>query len=710
MAEINCPICNRLNNDEADRCWYCQAVLHPEKEAGSDSSDWLDGFRSGNSENPFDNTGGQSSGGEEKPEDVPDWLARIRQREQSEHGSLPEQSTKGDKDSIDWLREAVGNEPSAGSAESNPPEANEPVTSESGDDADWLGKLQSWQSESTESKKPGIEPTGKPESEMPFGQESKPAFSTPSPQGSDWLNEFMSDAAQPESEQPQEQPEITKAGPEPRPENNLPFAEEPLPPTEEKPSIEKEVPTATTQDFSIPEGNVVKPSSPEPDWLTDFQSLDENKDLAEQVMPKPAAQEPVKSPFSGSNMMDWIDKGQAAPVEKPESLPEGIEEPQNPDEGIEPAKLPSWLQALRPDKSKRGSAGTRSAGDADLKSPLAGIEGVLQGDSLGQFYTRPQTYANTLKITPEQENHLQRLQNIAGEARWEAQEPAQQKQQGNTLLKAAISILLIGVIVFAGLTHKAPLVEPAMFPQSVVKTFDIVGNLNSSQPVLIAADFDSSLYGELSWTSESLLQQLMIKNVPIAYLSTTQVGATLLQADLADLAKTNPDYSLMDQTVNLGYLAGGTVGLQALAADPRATIPLSTLMKSAWTDTPLQNVEKISDFGAVIVITENADTARYWIEQVKPSMGETPLLVVISAQSAPMLQPYYDSGQVNGYIAGESGSTAFEKLAETSGSSTSHFSAYQITLILLAILIFVGGMISLVLRTPSPERSEKKTS
>ncbi len=710
MAEINCPICDRLNNDEADRCWYCQAVLHPEKEAGSDSSDWLDGFREGNSESPLANPGGQPAGGEEKPEDVPDWLARIRQREQSEHDSFPEQSNENGKDSIDWLREAVGNETSAGSVESNQPEENETPVSEGGDDVDWLGKLQSWQSETTESKKSSNEPSETPASEMPFGEESKSAFSAPSPQGPDWLNEFITDAAQPESQQPEEQPETTQVSAETGTENNSPFAEEPLPAVEDKPPVEEETPSAAPQEFTIPEGNVVKPSSPEPDWLTDFQSLDNSKDLADQVMPKPAAQEPVKSPFSGSNMMDWIDKGQAAPEEIAENQPGPSEESENPDEGIEPAKLPSWLQALRPDKSKRGGAGTRGTGEADQKSPLAGIEGVLQGDPLGQFYTRPQTYANTLKITPEQENHLQRLQNIAGEARWEAQEPAQQKQRGNTLLKAVISFLLIGVIVFAVITQKAPLVEPAMYSQSVVETFDIITALDPSQPVLIAADFDSSLYGELRWSSESLLQQLMIKNVPIAYLSTTQVGATLLQADLTSLAKTNPDYMLMDQTVNLGYLTGGTVGLQTLAADPRSTIPLSTLMKPAWTDTPLQNVEKISDFSAVIVITENADTARYWIEQVKPSMGKTPLLVVISAQSAPMLQPYYDSGQVNGYIAGESGSTAFEKLAETNGSSTSHFSAYQITLILLAILIFVGGMISLILRTPSPERSEKKPS
>jgi hypothetical protein len=705
MAEINCPICNRLNKDDAERCWYCQAVLHPEKDKANEASDWLDGFRDGNAGGSSEGSGAPSTGENGSQNTVPDWLARIREREQSERGDTPDGNDNGEKDSIDWLRDAVGNDLPGEPAASSTPEENEPMAPEDSGDADWLGKLQSWQSEAPAPEKPT--PTQKEELPTggPFSQEpSPPVPAAPAP-GPDWLNEFIPDAPQPEEQQPEKPSEPTSLNEKMGSGKGAPFAEESAAPAEEEPAPESTAPAPVTPDLPFPESNVVKSTSPEPDWLTDFQSLDGDKDLADQVMPKPKAEEPVKPPFSGRDMMNWISKDQAAPESNPEELPGRAEEPQGPDDGIEPAKLPAWLQALRPDKTKHGAPGEKGSGSTDPKSPLAGIEGVLQGDALSQFYTRPQTYANTLKITPEQENHLQRLQNIAGEARWEAQEPIVTKQRGNALLKTIVSVLMIGVIVFAALTHKTPLVEPTLYSQPVVESYNIISKLNPAQPVLIAADFDSSLYGELKWSSQSLLEQLMVKNVPIAFLSTTQAGATLLQSDLAALGEDHLNYSIADQTVNLGYLAGGTVGLQALASDPRTAIALTTSLKPAWTDTPLQDVKKISDFGAVIVITENADTARYWIEQVKPSMGETPLLVVISAQSAPMLQPYYDSGQVNGYIAGESGAAAFEKLAEASGASISHFSAYQITLILLAILIFVGGMISLILRTPSPERS-----
>ena len=688
-----------MNNDEAERCWYCQAVLHPEKEESGGQS-WLDGLRVNGSQPSADgNT--PASGGNESAEEVPDWLARIRQREQMENQGQGVPAEKTDSGGMDWLRDIAGEMNDQG--DSAPTTADEPdaPTPIDSDDSDWLGKLESWKSGNEETPAEANAPVSDqftdriPES--PAGKETslpvQPA--APASDNIDWLNDFKADTGAPEepAEIERQEAEAT-AGQKPK---LVPEA------------IPAENPEKTSENSSAPieEPKAVEPvaaPSAEPDWLMDFQSLDPSKDIASQVIPQNEPSPTVKPPFSGRDMMNWISKDQqpAAAVEK-------VEDAAAQDENIEPAALPPWLQALRPNKLKRGSAsGKAEAADENPKSPLAGIEGALQGDALHQFYTRPQIYANTLKITPEQENHLLRLQNIAGEARWETHEPAAGKSSNGKLLRIITSLLMIGGVLFSTLTNKTALAAPSMYPQAVVQSYDLISAQTSDKPVLIAADFDGSLYGEMKWSSEAILKQLIAQDVPIAYLSTTQVGATLLQQALGDLASETPDYVTTDRTVNLGYLAGGTVGLQALAENPQATMPLSTALKPAWENTPLESIEKISDFGALIVITENADTARYWIEQVKPSLGETPLLVVISAQSAPMLQPYFDSGQVNGYIAGQSDGAAYEKLSGSEGSASTHFSTLQVSLLVVAILVLVGGLISLIVRTPSPEGTGKE--
>ena len=696
-----------MNNDEAERCWYCQAVLHPEKE-GFGGQGWLDGLRDNGSQ-PSADGNAPASGGNESSEDVPDWLARIRQREQMENQTQGGPVEKADSGGMDWLRDIAGEMNDQGDSDATTTEEPDAPTPIDSDDSDWLGKLESWKSGSEETPVDTSIPVSDQFADRipssPEGKEtSMPAQpAVPASDNIDWLNDFKEDADKKEEPVPDQPAEIEQQ------KTGTIAGEEPGLVTETNPveNLEK-----TSEAISIPteEPTAVEPvaaPSAEPDWLMDFQSLDPSKDIASQVIPQNGQAPSVKPPFSGRDMMNWISKDQqpAAAVEKAEdaAVPE--------DENIEPAALPPWLQALRPNKLKRGSAsGKAEAADENPKSPLAGIEGALQGDALHQFYTRPQIYANTLKITPEQESHLQRLQNIAGEARWEAQEPAARRSSNGKLLRIITSLLMIGGVLLSTLTNKTALASPTMYPQAVVQSYDLISAQTSDKPVLIAADFDGSLYGEMKWSSEAILRQLVAQDVPIAYLSTTQVGTTLLQQALGDLTINKPEYITADRTINLGYLAGGTVGLQALAEDPQTTMPLSTNLKPAWEDTPLEGIEKISDFGVLIVITENADTARYWIEQVKPSLGETPLLVVISAQSAPMLQPYFDSGQVNGYIAGQSDGAAYEKLSGSEGTASSHFSTLQVSLLFVAILIFVGGLISLIVRAPSPESTgpEKK--
>jgi hypothetical protein len=196
----------------------------------------------------------------------------------------------------------------------------------------------------------------------------------------------------------------------------------------------------------------------------------------------------------------------------------------------------------------------------------------------------------------------------------------------------------------------------------------------------------------------------MARNIPIAYLSTNSVGTNLFGQALLPLEAQYPAYSSANLMINLGYLPGGSIGLQDLASDPLTAMPLAANMKPAWKNPPLSSITHISDFGALIVITENADTARYWIEQVKPSLGTTPLLVIISAQSAPLLQPYYDSGQISGYISGLNSAAAYEALNKDPQNAIDHLSSFQLTMILVALLVLIGGIVSLVMYRPGKEK------
>ena len=247
-------------------------------------------------------------------------------------------------------------------------------------------------------------------------------------------------------------------------------------------------------------------------------------------------------------------------------------------------------------------------------------------------------------------------------------------------------------------------VQPALYAPEVVSAYDTINNLPADKPVLITGDFEAATFGELSWTDQSLLESLMRRNLNLVVMSTNAAGTTMLTKQLLTVSEKVSGYALEDHLLNLGYLPGGSTGLQLMAADIRSALPYTHDFYQAWNKGMLASVNSLSDFGAVIVIGDNAENARVWIEQIDPKLGSTPLLFVISAQAAPLIQPYYQSEQIAGYVSGYYGSLTYEQLLQQSSNLSAFLSSYQALILFVALLILLGGLIVLI----TPASSKRK--
>jgi hypothetical protein len=168
----------------------------------------------------------------------------------------------------------------------------------------------------------------------------------------------------------------------------------------------------------------------------------------------------------------------------------------------------------------------------------------------------------------------------------------------------------------------------------------------------------------------------------------------------------NPYYIRGVNYINLGYLPGGLAGVYDFAQNPTAVMPLSADSTEAWNSKVLQGVAHLSDFASVIVLTDTVETGRVWIEQTASARGNTPLIMVSSAQAGPMFLPYVDSGQVNGLIAGLYGAAGVEQAngglpsvtgaEQTNGVPTGfvrrYWDAYSLGLLLAVVVMFLGGL------------------
>jgi hypothetical protein len=151
---------------------------------------------------------------------------------------------------------------------------------------------------------------------------------------------------------------------------------------------------------------------------------------------------------------------------------------------------------------------------------------------------------------------------------------------------------------------------------------------------------------------------------------------------------------LEQSATDLGYLAGGTAGLQLLAQNPIEAMP--TLNDDAALP-GFGAFDNLSYFQMVIVVTDDADTARAWVEQVQPSLSNTPLYMVISAQAEPLVYPYFESDpkQIDGLVVGAAGGAAYEQISNFH-IARKYWNPYSHGVSLALILIIVGGAYSLV--------------
>jgi hypothetical protein len=104
----------------------------------------------------------------------------------------------------------------------------------------------------------------------------------------------------------------------------------------------------------------------------------------------------------------------------------------------------------------------------------------------------------------------------------------------------------------------------------------------------------------------------------------------------------------------------------------------------------------LSNFAAIILLTDNADTGRNWVEQVNLYLDATPILMIVSTQAAPMMQPYFDSAQIKGIISGLSDAKIYEQMYGRPGLAHQYWNSYSLGMLVAESLIVAGAIWSVI--------------
>jgi len=637
--------------------------------------DWLSGLEAGAKEE----------------EEVPDWLASIRDKSPIQPGTPAEEEPIAPSEGTDWLGRLRQEEkekpaPTAGGAPPFPPESTPTASALLEDLPDWSSDRKSEpapdkpgpiQAAPDEAKPPEELPTwlaglqGEPEKDTavpPTGPKSAPSEELP-----DWLMKLQ-------AESKTLTPEFPRI--------DVPFEESPdwLAKFETKAPPAPEEPAAPAFASPMESKSVEEPGKIMPDWLAEFE-----EGAAPAEVPSPAGLEEAALPAgeSEANLLmetpDWLSmlkpeggekKAPAGAAEKPE---------------IAPVELPSWVQALRPVEAVMAESKApqeEEKEEAAIGGPLAGLSGVLPlSPGLGAL-RKPQAYSTNLQMTEGQQRHAASLERLVAAESEPRPLSGQTRLRSTNLLRWIIALVLI-LAVGLPLATGIQTVPGAVYPSELSTTRGLINGLRANPSVLMIFDYEPALSGELEAAASPVIEHLLLKSPRLAILSTSPTGPILADSFMKRIT-TPPEY------VNLGYLAGGPAGVLGFAEDPPAAATYTLEGVPAWQTPTLQGIQALSDFAAVLVLTDNPDTGRTWIEQAGLYLNTAPMIMVISAQAEPMIRPYYDSGQIKGLVTGLAGGKAYEQANEQvfqgAGLTRRYWDAFSAGLFLAEVMILVGGL------------------
>ena len=522
-----------------------------------------------------------------------------------------------------------------------------------------------------------------------------------------------------------------------------------------------EQPAAQTEDAEEAEPPESSPSEV-PDWLKldDEDSLNEflrkkdltNEEYIPQVTEHPSkvkSSEDEDEPASGLSDSQQIKfpswagdqkkpaEGQAAPPKTPQGAePFQIEEeyfddlfteelpdwlttassgeigPAFPEE-LAQGELPGWVEAMRPVVESVDASGL--TGDDEYienYGPLAGIPGVLPAEAeIGINLEASSQKPLDLLITKPHQDYVNLLKKIIGDENKSKtiQKPAPPQTQ--RVLRWLIAIVLLvatGVtVIFRDIIQPQPPSAAQVRGSGYAALYDEIDTLYDGQPVLIAYDYQPAAAGELQTAAATVVDHLMEQGTYLSFVSTQPTGPALAEQFISS-TQAEHGYIHSQKYVNLGYLPGESAGLLSFMIAPKQIIPLAFNGSNAWDSPPLIGVETIADFKMILVITDDPNTAKIWIEQVGTRLEGTPLTMVVSAQVEPLIQPYFRSSPrlLDGYVAGVIDSMNYEQLSARPNLAGKIWLPFNTGIIISVGIIFISGLANGVLSLFSQRRSK----
>ena len=424
-------------------------------------------------------------------------------------------------------------------------------------------------------------------------------------------------------------------------------------------------------------GNAIAPEEPE-----EPVEPAEPGDEAEPIGPEPEPA-PEPEPEPGEDHSDWLTRIRKA---------HGIVDP---DEGPNAASrsLLDWLVAL--EDNAPGEEETPATGD-ETREIETGWEGLPHEDITRQIKVvlEPRVTPQALNLTREESDQADLLSTIITDEKADHPVARRTYKMGVQWLNMLFLLILVTGISLALFTGGAAGLAQPQPSTGASALMAWVDELPEDADLLLVFDYQPAYASEMSLVAEPILTRLadQTDQTDQIYVASSVASGPLLADELfAGVGLTYTD---------VGYFPMASYGAFGVATG------LSTGQTAPGLPKPAQAMLG-REYDAVLVLSDNFEGAQTWIEQIAARAPETPLGVLATSQAAPLLQPYFESGQIVGVLSGFSDAVALGDLSDSESDLGPRWRAYQVGVLILMVTLILGAVIAPAKRSSNRPRGGK---
>ncbi|UCH59662.1 MAG: hypothetical protein JSV61_15800 [Anaerolineales bacterium] len=743
MGEVRCPMCGKVNPEELEVCRYCEARLKPllgpiepadtpearetqkgavtdwldslreqednelndspskdldigedleedsltfmDTEAKTPEEDWLEGLRAENESEVEEESDAHGEHPDwfpdetSEPSDIPEWLSGIQRDDQAEEAVIFDDENRAEQDEAPIFESSIELE---GSELEGQDITATFLPQEEGESATQADESRTFE-DTPDDDELTVEPDGLNDELVspPKGETEEQADHLESGEEiPEWLVGFVDG----EKASTAELAEEAELEPEQTPEW--------LAELEDKAGLET---PAAANDVENEEAEAkldVVPTE-QLDKEAEFDLLTSPGELQEEP---PYTYDDEDVDLERGEVPEWLSGVPAQESEAGELLAE------DDDADLAPADLPDWMESMRPVEAAAQAAPIFDKSDQSVESsgPLAGLRGVLPVEPEVAQLKKPSAYAIKLQVSDNQRKHADLFEELIGAEGVSVSVEPGAKSSSQFFLRIIIFLLLLLAVGWPIYTGSQDVELPEL-ARGINEASQIINQLAVSEPVLLAIDYEPGFSGEMDAASAAVVDHLMIRGAYLAIVSSTPTGPAQAERLIKTVnIEAGHAYQAPAQYTNLGYVSGGQAGLLSFAQTPRRVTPFDLYGEPGWETASLENIQTLADFATVIVITDSPETARTWVEQVQPTLADTEMIMVVSAQAEPLVRPYYEGSPqpVRGLVTGLAGGAAYELGMPRTSLARYYWDAFSYGITMTVLLIIVGSTINSISR------------